>query len=50
MTLQQMQLNKLAEWLTVAEQRMCEAGAIGSDLEIVRRQVEQHKVFLKHFT
>lgn len=45
MDLQQKQINALANWLTVAEQRINSSEAIGSDLDTVKRQVENHKVW-----
>lgn len=45
MDLQQKQINTLAEWLTVAEQRINSSEPIGSDLDTVKRQVENHKVW-----
>ena len=45
MDLQQKQIDELADWLTVAEQRINSSEVIGSDLDTVRRQVEDHKVF-----
>ena len=47
MDLQQKQIDELADWLTVAEKRISSAQTIGSDLETVRRQVEDHKVMIK---
>ena len=44
MDLQQKQINALAEWLTLAEQRINSSEPIGSDLDTVKRQVENHKV------
>ena len=44
MDLQQKQINALAEWLTLAEQRINSSESIGSDLDTVKRQVENHKV------
>ena len=44
MDLQQKQIDELADWLTVAEQRINSSEVIGSDLDTVRRQVEDHKV------
>ena len=46
MDLQQKQIDELADWLTVAEQRINSSEVIGSDLDTVRRQVEDHKVCL----
>ncbi|XP_057306952.1 utrophin-like isoform X3 [Hydractinia symbiolongicarpus] len=45
MKLQQKQLKELADWLTKAESKMSSAGPIGSDLETVKQQVEEHKRF-----
>lgn len=45
MDLQQKQIDELADWLTVAEKRINSAQTIGSDLDTVRRQVEDHKFF-----
>lgn len=45
MDLQQKQINALAEWLTLAEQRINSSEPIGSDLDTVKRQVENHKVW-----
>ena len=45
MDLQQKQINALAEWLTLAEQRINSSESIGSDLDTVKRQVENHKVW-----
>ena len=45
MDLQQKQINALAEWLTLAEQRINSSEPIGSDLDTVNRQVESHKVW-----
>ena len=44
MDLQQKQIDELADWLTVAEQRINSSEVIGSDLDTVRHQVEDHKV------
>ena len=44
MAQQQNQLRDLADWLTTAERRMEESAAVGSDLEAVKRQVDEHKV------
>ena len=44
MRLQQFQLQELANWLTSAEEQMERSGPIGSDLEAVKKQVDQHKV------
>lgn len=46
MDLQQKQIDELADWLTVAEKRINSAQTIGSDLDTVRRQVEDHKVMI----
>ena len=46
MDLQQKQINSLADWLTVAEKRIEGSENIGSDLDTVKRQVENHKVCL----
>ena len=46
MELQQKQINELADWLTVAEQKINSSETIGSDLDTVRRQVEDHKVVI----
>ncbi|KAK2570584.1 Dystrophin [Acropora cervicornis] len=45
MDLQQKQIDELADWLTVAEQRISSSEVIGSDLDTVRHQVEDHKFF-----
>lgn len=45
MKLQQLQLHELAAWLTKAEARIESSGPIGSDLETVKQQVEDHKNF-----
>ena len=45
MDLQQKQINALAEWLTLAEQKINSCESIGSDLDTVKRQVEDHKVW-----
>lgn len=45
MDLQQKQIDELADWLTVAEQRINGSEVIGSDLDTVRHQVEDHKFF-----
>lgn len=45
MKLQQMQLQELASWLTKAETVIEETGPIGSDLDTVKSQVDQHKAF-----
>lgn len=45
MKLQQKQLKELADWLKKAESKMSSAGPIGSDLETVKQQVEEHKRF-----
>ncbi|XP_065057528.1 dystrophin-like isoform X3 [Rhopilema esculentum] len=45
MAQQQQQLRELANWLSTAERRMEESASIGSDLEAVRNQVEEHKKF-----
>lgn len=44
MDLQQKQINALADWLTRAEQKINSSESIGSDLDTVKRQVEDHKV------
>ena len=44
MDLQQKQINRLADWLTRAEQTINSSESIGSDLDTVKRQVEEHKV------
>ena len=46
MDLQQKQIDELADWLTVAEQRISSSEVIGSDLDTVRHQVEDHKVIV----
>ena len=45
MKLQQLQLQELADWLTKAESKMGSASDIGSDLDTVKQQVEEHKGF-----
>ena len=44
MDLQQKQINSLGDWLAVAEKRIESSEIIGSDLDTVKRQVENHKV------
>ena len=44
MDLQQKQINSLGDWLAVAEKRIESSENIGSDLDTVKRQVENHKV------
>lgn len=45
MDLQQKQINSLGDWLAVAEKRIESSENIGSDLDTVKRQVENHKFF-----
>ncbi|XP_048577310.1 dystrophin isoform X2 [Nematostella vectensis] len=45
MSLQQRQIDQLAEWLDKAEKIIDGAEELGSDMEAVRQQVEQHKKF-----
>ncbi|XP_065653209.1 utrophin-like isoform X2 [Hydra vulgaris] len=44
MKLQQLQLKELGDWLTKAEAKMKSADRIGSDIDVVKRQVEEHKL------
>jgi hypothetical protein len=44
MDLQQQQLDDLAGWLTGMEERINQQEPVGSDLEAIKRQVEEHKV------
>ena len=43
MTLQQQQLDELADWLTNMESKIAVQGMMGSDLAAIRQQVEDHK-------
>ena len=44
MSLQQNQIDQLADWLTQAEKKIEKQDSIGSDLEAVKAQVDEHKV------
>ncbi len=44
MTLQQKQLDDLAEWLAKTEERIATQESLGSDLAQIREQVDEHKV------
>ena len=44
MKLQQSQLKELGDWLTKAEVKMKTADRIGCDIDVVKRQVEEHKL------
>ena len=44
MSLQQNQIDQLADWLTEAEKTIEKQDTIGSDLDAVKAQVEEHKV------
>ena len=46
MTLQQKQLDDLAEWLAKTEERIATQESLGSDLAQIREQVDEHKVRL----
>ena len=46
MTLQQKQLDDLAEWLAKTEERIATQESLGSDLAQIREQVDEHKVWL----
>lgn len=43
MSLQQQQLDELAEWLTRMEERVSVEKKLGSDLSQVKQQIEDHK-------
>ena len=43
MTLQQQQLDELADWLTNMEAKIATQGMMGSELAAIRQQVEDHK-------
>ena len=45
MKLQQLQLQELSNWLTKAENIIEGTGPIGTDLDTVKSQVEEHKAF-----
>ena len=44
MSLQQQQLDELADWLTKMEARIARERKLGSDLGEIRKQVEDHKL------
>ena len=46
MELQQQQLKELDKWLTEMEETRLKHEPIGSDLETIKSQVDQHKVSL----
>ena len=46
MELQQGQLDTLADWLTKMEGRITEEEPVASDINVLRKQVDQHKVGL----
>lgn len=46
MELQQQQLKELDKWLTGMEQTRLKQESIGSDLETIKSQVDQHKVIV----
>ncbi|KAL3882693.1 hypothetical protein ACJMK2_029006, partial [Sinanodonta woodiana] len=43
MTLQQQQLDELASWLAKMEERIANQGPIGTDLQTIKAQVDEHK-------
>ena len=43
MTLQQQQLDELADWLTNMESKIAVQGMMGSELAAIKQQVEDHK-------
>lgn len=47
MNLQQKQLDRLREWLTSAEVRICDLSNIGATLGAVKDQIKQHKILQK---
>jgi hypothetical protein len=44
MTLQQQQLDELAEWMTNMEDKIQSQGPMGSDLPEIKQQIQSHKV------
>lgn len=48
MELQQQQLEELDKWLADMESRIEHQEAVGTDLEAIKTQVEEHKVFRSH--
>lgn len=44
MTLQQKQLDELAEWMTNMEDQIQTQGPMGSDLPEIKQQIQKHKV------
>ena len=44
MDLQQRQIDELASWLTNAEAKIDENDSLGSDIETIKRQLDEHKV------
>lgn len=44
MDLQQRQIDELASWLSNAEAKIEANDTVGSDLETIKRQIEDHKV------
>ena len=48
MDLQQGQLDSLAAWLAKMEAVMAKEEQVGSDLQTIRKQVDEHKVFLTY--
>ena len=47
MELQQAQLDTLADWLTKMEGRITDEEPVASDINVLRKQVDQHKVGLE---
>ena len=47
MSLQQKQLDRLREWLTTAEVKICDLSNIGATLAAVKEQIKQHKLLQK---
>ena len=45
MDLQQKQIDELASWLSSAEAKIEANSTVGSNLETVQRQIEEHKVY-----
>jgi hypothetical protein len=50
MELQQKQLDQLNAWLNKMESKIGEHESVGTDVDVVRHQVEEHKVKRCHFT
>lgn len=44
MDLQQRQIDELASWLTSAESKIELSEPVGSDVETIKRQIDEHKV------